>query len=68
MADEQTAEAYRRYEMRLNEARFLVDAMYQEWNKAKSALLTKIVEAKSALLTKIVEATDFVAQVEVPHG
>ncbi len=57
MADEQTAEAYRRYEMRLNEARFLVDAMYQEWNKAKSALLTKIVEA-----------TDFVAQVEVPHG
>ncbi len=39
MADEQMAEAYRRYQMRLEEARFLVDNSYKEWNKTKSALL-----------------------------
>jgi len=39
MADEQLAEAYRRYQMRLEEAQFLVDNTYKEWNKAKAALL-----------------------------
>ncbi len=39
MSDEQLAEAYRRYEMRLNEARFCVDNTYRTWNEAKSALL-----------------------------
>ena len=53
MADEQLAEADRRYEIRLSEARFHVDNAYQEWNKAKSALLALQRNRESIILSSI---------------